>query len=136
MGDKRRKPGVAFWATVVLSLPVLYVLSFGPATWACSRGIGNRDALLAVYRPLVALMAREYSSLFRGRKPETGRGNTAWSRALSDGFLGSYAELFISDEAHWFYFVESEDPDGEPHIITQERLFLGTLSEANSLCTF
>ena len=29
----RKKPGWAFWTTVALSLPVLYVLSFGPACW-------------------------------------------------------------------------------------------------------
>jgi hypothetical protein len=30
----RKKPGVTFWATVVVaSLPLLYVLSFGPACW-------------------------------------------------------------------------------------------------------
>ena len=32
----RKKPGVAFWATVVMVLPVLYVLSFGPAVWIAS----------------------------------------------------------------------------------------------------
>jgi hypothetical protein len=30
MTGDRKKPGVAFWTTMVLSLPVLYVLSFGP----------------------------------------------------------------------------------------------------------
>ena len=29
----RKKPGVAFWATVTMSLPVLYVLSFAPLLW-------------------------------------------------------------------------------------------------------
>jgi hypothetical protein len=31
----RKKPGVAFWVTVVVvvCLPLLYVLSFGPACW-------------------------------------------------------------------------------------------------------
>jgi hypothetical protein len=29
----RKKPGVAFWATVGLVVIVLYVLSFGPACW-------------------------------------------------------------------------------------------------------
>jgi hypothetical protein len=34
----RKKPGVAFWATVVVvGLPVLYVLSFGPACWWLSK---------------------------------------------------------------------------------------------------
>ena len=30
----RKKPGVAFWATVVVVVvPLLYVMSFGPACW-------------------------------------------------------------------------------------------------------
>src|SRR5216684_2602945 len=29
----RKKPGVAFWAIAVLSMPALYLLSFGPACW-------------------------------------------------------------------------------------------------------
>jgi hypothetical protein len=34
MTPSRKKPGVAFWATVVVvSLPLLYVLSFGPVCW-------------------------------------------------------------------------------------------------------
>jgi len=34
----RKKPGVAFWAAVAISLPVLYVLSAGPANWLWHRG--------------------------------------------------------------------------------------------------
>ena len=33
----RKKPGVAFWATVGQVGVLLYVASFGPATWICSR---------------------------------------------------------------------------------------------------
>jgi hypothetical protein len=34
MAENHKKPGWAFWATVVaVLLPVLYVLSFGPACW-------------------------------------------------------------------------------------------------------
>jgi hypothetical protein len=53
----RKKPGWAFWAAVVLvALPVLYVLSFGPACWISSR-LGHGGGLLpTIYRPLVATM--------------------------------------------------------------------------------
>jgi hypothetical protein len=37
MSDERRKAGVAFWATVVVVVAVLYVLSLGPAAWLHSR---------------------------------------------------------------------------------------------------
>jgi hypothetical protein len=33
----RKKPGVAFWGTVVLVLVMAYPLSFGPACWLYSR---------------------------------------------------------------------------------------------------
>src|SRR5262245_14028997 len=34
MTSDRKKPGVAFWVTVVVvALPLVYVLSFGPACW-------------------------------------------------------------------------------------------------------
>ena len=53
-----KKPGVAFWATVVVvCLPIAYVLSFGPACWISSHtGIGY-FALPKVYRPIVDAMS-------------------------------------------------------------------------------
>ena len=51
MDTPRKKPGFVFWATVVLAVPVLYVLSWGPACWIISR-TGGEDALGAVYRPI------------------------------------------------------------------------------------
>ncbi len=33
----RKKPGVAFWAIVVVAGLVLYLASFGPASWLASR---------------------------------------------------------------------------------------------------
>jgi hypothetical protein len=33
-----KKPGVAFWATVVVVVVLLYVASFGPACWLNERG--------------------------------------------------------------------------------------------------
>jgi hypothetical protein len=32
----RKKPGVAFWASVVVAV-LIYPLSFGPACWICTR---------------------------------------------------------------------------------------------------
>jgi hypothetical protein len=36
----RKKPGVAFWATVIVVVVLAYPLSFGPAMW-----LGSRDLL-------------------------------------------------------------------------------------------
>lgn len=44
-----------WWATVLLiGVPVLYVLSFGPVCWTLSRaGVEGRTRLSAVYQPLL-----------------------------------------------------------------------------------
>jgi hypothetical protein len=66
----RKKPGVAFWATVVLvCLPLLYIASFGPACWIrLNRVLPNSEILLDVhlfvYRPLYAL-AETHESIGR-----------------------------------------------------------------------
>jgi hypothetical protein len=33
MSDPKKKPGVAFWATVVVVVVLLYLASFGPFVW-------------------------------------------------------------------------------------------------------
>ena len=52
----RKKPGVAFWATVVVvALLVAYPLSLGPVTWLDDHGMIPKGAWLAayqIYRPL------------------------------------------------------------------------------------
>ena len=51
----RTKPGVAFWATVVVIVVLLaYPLSFGPACWLNERGLVGRAAVSAVYSPVLA----------------------------------------------------------------------------------
>jgi len=53
----RKKPGVAFWATVmVVVMLVLYPLSFGPACWISNRaGIGS-SVVATIYRPITWAM--------------------------------------------------------------------------------
>ena len=54
MSDDRKKPGVAFWATVALvGLPILYVLSFGPVCWITSRTNVGVDLLPKLYLPVI-----------------------------------------------------------------------------------
>jgi hypothetical protein len=59
MTSDRKKPGVAFWATVVVvALLVSYPLSFGPACWInCRTEIGTRH-MAVVYRPVCWAWAR------------------------------------------------------------------------------
>ena len=51
MNRDRKKPGVAFWATVVVCLPLLYVLGFGPACWIATRCEPLRGLASSIYRP-------------------------------------------------------------------------------------
>jgi hypothetical protein len=49
-----KKPGVAFWATVVLvAIFVVYPLSFVPACWISSRVQPSGRAVSAIYRPVI-----------------------------------------------------------------------------------
>jgi len=49
----RKKPGVAFWAIAALSMPALYLLSFGPACWLVNRKRADCLTVARIYRPLV-----------------------------------------------------------------------------------
>ena len=55
----RKKPGWPFWATVVVLvvLPILYVLSFGPVCWLAEREIIPISSVEAC-RPLAKIAAR------------------------------------------------------------------------------
>ncbi len=54
MSHTRKKPGVAFWATVVVVVVlVAYPLSFGPACWLFKWGILSESRLRSVYAPIL-----------------------------------------------------------------------------------
>jgi hypothetical protein len=56
----RKKPGVAFWATVVVVVAlVAYPLSFGPACWITSRLNRGADLVPVVYRPITWAMVAQ-----------------------------------------------------------------------------
>jgi hypothetical protein len=58
MTSDRKKPGTAFWATVVVVVLVVYPLSVGPAEWMRVHGWlskGDMQALKWFYRPLAWL---------------------------------------------------------------------------------
>jgi hypothetical protein len=58
----RKKPGVAFWATVVVVVVLAYPLSFGPVLWIDSQGDDSIipdwavAALDTLYYPITAAM--------------------------------------------------------------------------------
>jgi hypothetical protein len=51
MIPSRKQPGAAFRATVVVSLPLLYLLGFGPACWIATRCEPLRGFVNAIYSP-------------------------------------------------------------------------------------
>jgi hypothetical protein len=60
MARDRKKPGVAFWTTVVVVVVLAYLPSFGPACWIGSRvdvGDGGRTVLMYLYYPLFRVAA-------------------------------------------------------------------------------
>jgi hypothetical protein len=64
----RKKPGVAVWATVVVvSLPLLYLLGFGPACWLTAQSWENGirkggwdmpPRWMVIYRPFGAILSK------------------------------------------------------------------------------
>jgi len=63
MTSDLKKPGAAFWTTVVVVVVVLaYPLSFGPACWITSRCDVGASAIPILYRPLTWALSPEYDS--------------------------------------------------------------------------
>jgi hypothetical protein len=57
MGDKPKKPGWAFWATVVVVGFLVYALSIGPAVWLLAHVVPPAAVgfVLLFYAPIVIL---------------------------------------------------------------------------------
>lgn len=53
----RKKPGAAFWVTVVVVILLMYPGSFGPACWLVGWGVLPTSATAKVYYPLIWLAA-------------------------------------------------------------------------------
>jgi hypothetical protein len=54
MDSDRKKPGVVFWATVVVVVAlVAYPLSIGPAIWLTARGYLRTSAVQSFYMPVL-----------------------------------------------------------------------------------
>jgi|SRR6516165_7911756 hypothetical protein len=84
--DKKWKPGVAFWATVVVVVALLYPISFGPACWITSRMNFGASAVPIFYRPAIWSMAHD----------------TGVAKAIT-----SYSELGAAKDWHWVGFGDS-----------------------------
>jgi hypothetical protein len=103
----RTKPGVAFWATVVVAVGLLYPISFGPACWLSSRtGIGV-SALPAIYHPIITRM--NPSGITRIMAPGDIETSVSYATVpptgtlhfYPKGIIGRYAELLAADGWRW-----------------------------------
>ena len=108
MSEPHKKPGVAFWATVVVVVGlILYPVSFGPACWLASRtGIGI-SALPEIYHPIVSRMGRAgtiETSRSYAKVPPT------WIlHHRPSGIISRYATFLAGEGWHWDLSVESDD---------------------------
>jgi hypothetical protein len=69
MSEERKKPGMVFWATVVLvAVLVAYPLGYGPVMWLCVRGYLSDPVYHYYRRPLgfiVSVSPRQVRRAFR-----------------------------------------------------------------------
>jgi hypothetical protein len=106
--EQKKKPGVLFWATVLVVCPLAYPLSFGPACWLISRTRSGGDALATLYGPLLGRIGRDgsYDSFRRyDTVPET-----CVLHHYPSGIIPLYATLFAAEGWRWRRSLESVDP--------------------------
>jgi hypothetical protein len=93
----RKKPGVAFWATVAAVIVlVVYPLSFGPVCWINARTSSNEAFIDTTYQPLLRITAHA---------PHWIKRTVNWYASLGVG-PGNGSLLFLdeaSGHCHWTY---------------------------------
>src|SRR5262245_50887509 len=114
---QNKRPGVAFWATVVAVVVLVYPLSFGPACWITSRADCGKGLLPVVYRPILKSMSSKYRDDFH--PPE----HDFWGKQTHGTLLGNdslwwYAKIGAREGACWFYTVSYENQ--KPGFVTRE----------------
>jgi hypothetical protein len=80
----RKKPGVAFWAAVVLVVVLVgYPLSFGPACWLADRQCIPDTVAVRIYSPLAVLLANCCSDSVCDSVTDYG----TWGSGRNPGFM-------------------------------------------------
>jgi len=103
MNEDRKKPGVAFWATVVVvAVLVAYPLSIGPACWVADHSWIGKEIVAMIYTPAIWCSAN-------GPAPIAAAVN--W-----------WAHLYCKNEwnwgvgtdgkYHWIHFIRLVEPSG------------------------
>ena len=92
----RTKPGVAFWATVVVVAVLAYPLSFGPACWITSRLDRGSDLVPTIYRPFTWGMSEQ-------------------SGTTINSVIMWYAKVGAAENWVWAAFLETDETPGRDH---------------------
>jgi hypothetical protein len=87
----RRERWAKWTLTAAISLPLMYVASFGPACWLSDRDVLPRDATYSIYRPLVILSLHA-----KFRKPLQWYGTLVELPPPSAGFDGTDCRLYMA----------------------------------------
>jgi hypothetical protein len=103
MTPSRKKPGVAFWATVVVAVAlVAYPLSFGPACWLVERRILPPRATGIVFRPLLV-------ATFWGKPPVIKRALQGYAGLMTQSSLDPAFQMAVyTDVLHLSKIVSPE----------------------------
>jgi hypothetical protein len=106
MSGERKAPLWPWIVTLLIGLPVLYVLSFGPACWITSRTHVGASALPTVYRPITWVMWRDERVM------------EAMNSYAEFGSAGSWHWLGVGDleESTFFWSDEVIFTSGPPSI--------------------
>jgi hypothetical protein len=97
MDSERKRPGLAFWVTVVLLIVLAYPLGFGPACWLnrCT-GIGGRWIALA-YKPFAERLGASEPKFVELHIESTVDRQLRQLRRRCGDFVLWYAELVAGD---------------------------------------
>jgi hypothetical protein len=115
MDEEQKKSVWPRIAGMLVLLSVMYVLSFGPACWFCSRLGIWADVLPEVYRPILGLMhVPNYSETITHWR-SSGAATVGWKfpmPAASSSPIRWYSNLGAADGWYW-YCVVRIDPDDQ-----------------------
>ena len=93
MTTDRKKPGVAFWATVVVVALVVYVASFGPACWLAFDGRLSKTVVAEAYRPVIRAANVAPAPILGLVTAYSGARPFAFSLSEPPGMLGLLTEI-------------------------------------------
>ncbi len=120
MTSSRNKAGVAFWATVVVLVLVLYPLSFGPACWISGRLGCGASLLPKIYGPLIdSMRIGEEKERWQCAAYSWAEGRPEKVPVVPDGRMAWYAGLGAPAGWHWQYcaiYTFRNNPNGDGRI--------------------